>query len=242
MRAIRKRSDFRQPDNEDDREEERCAAADIENGLPAEMRNDIGRSQRADQAAEWKRRKGDGDKHAALARGGEFAAESEKAWHRTAEPEAGAKTKRQKFGQRGRRSGQQAEDAEYDDRRDHEALAAESIGQRPEAQRSERGPDQPGREYRAEHFPRQIERLPNRRRSVADRLRVVAVDRRRNHAQYENADLISGDRVTVDSIVYIDDGGHCFSPGPSRSRIFALHWLSTPPGHKIKRTIGGEPG
>jgi len=176
------------------------------------MRNDIGRRQRANQAAEWKRRKGDGDEHAALVRRGKFAAERKKARHRTAEPEAGAKTERQKSVQRRRLSGQQAEDAEYDDRRDHEPLAAESIGQRSEAQRPDGGSDKPGREYRAEHFPRQIERLRNCRRGIADRLRVIAVDRRRHHAQYENADLVSGDRVPVDGVIDIDDRGHCFSP------------------------------
>ncbi len=129
--------------------------------------------------------------------------------------------------ERGRLRGHKREDGENDDGGDHEPFAAEQVRQQPEGQRADRRADQAGGPDFSELRHRQFQLAGNRRRGIADGLRIEAVERRHQHAQHEDSDLIANDRVAVDEFNDVDfDFGHGALP-PALSlqkslRVFSI--------------------
>ena len=102
-----------------------------------------------------------------------------------------------------KRGGERA-DAERQRREDDDLLAPDAVGQRPEHQRADHQPEQAGAEHRTERALGQAPFLGQRRRDIADRLGVEAVEEQHRRAGQQQPDLKSADRLLVDELGDID--------------------------------------
>ena len=180
---------FRQVHDGGERDDDRCDAADLKQGLPAIL----GYEERADDTAERAAHRhaphGDDRQRGAQIARRRLGADRHQIWNDAADAEAGNQPQPEELRKVGRISGDEREDAEQKVGADQSRLAAVAVPDPAENRRAEQDADIACAQHRAERTARDAPGGDEVRRGKRDGGDVVAIDQRQQDRPEQQSDL-----------------------------------------------------